>query len=74
MNKMELEIEGMSCNHCVAAVAEALGELPGVSVDNVRIGEAQVSYHPDRVSPQGLNPPCRSMRSSARVSISRCRG
>jgi copper ion binding protein len=54
MNKMELEIEGMSCNHCVAAVAEALGELPGVSVDNVRIGEAQVSYHPDRVSPDQI--------------------
>jgi copper ion binding protein len=54
MHKMELEIEGMSCNHCVAAVAEALGELPGVTVDNVRIGEAQVSYHPDQVSPDQI--------------------
>ncbi len=42
MNKIELEIEGMSCDHCVAAVTEALGELPGVSVDKVRIGEAHV--------------------------------
>jgi copper ion binding protein len=54
MNKMELEIEGMSCNHCVAAVTEALGELPGVTVDNVRIGEARVSYHPDQVSPDQI--------------------
>jgi copper ion binding protein len=54
MNKMQIEIEGMSCNHCVAAVAEALGELPGVSVDNVRIGEALVSYQPDQVSPDQI--------------------
>jgi copper ion binding protein len=54
MNKLELEIEGMSCGHCVAAVSEALGELPGVSVDQVRIGAAQVSYHPEQVSPEQI--------------------
>ena len=41
MSKLELEIEGMSCGHCVAAVSEALGELHGVSVENVRIGSAR---------------------------------
>ena len=54
MNKLELEIEGMSCSHCVAAVSEALGELPGVSVDQVRIGAAQVTYHPEQVSPDQI--------------------
>jgi copper chaperone len=54
MNRIELEIEGMSCDHCVAAVAEALGELPGVSVDQVRVGEARVSYDPDQVSPEQI--------------------
>jgi copper ion binding protein len=54
VNKLELEIEGMSCNHCVSAVSEALGELPGVSIDNVRIGSAEVSYQPDRVSPEQI--------------------
>lgn len=54
MNKLELEIEGMSCSHCVAAVSEALGELPGVNVDQVRIGAAQVSYHPEKVSPEQI--------------------
>ena len=54
MNKLELEIEGMSCGHCVAAVSEALTELPGVSVDDVRIGTAQVSYYPDQVSPDQI--------------------
>lgn len=54
MNKLELEIDGMSCGHCVAAVSEALRELPGVTVDNVRIGAAQLSYQPEQVSPQQI--------------------
>lgn len=54
MNKLELEIEGMSCGHCVAAVSEALRELDGVNVDGVRIGSAEVSYEPARVSPEQI--------------------
>ena len=50
MSKLDLEIEGMSCNHCVAAVSEALRELPGVTVDEVRIGSAALRYEPDQVS------------------------
>ena len=33
---------------------KALGELPGVSVDSVRIGSAEVSYQPDQVSPEQI--------------------
>ena len=54
MKKLELEIEGMSCGHCVAAVSEALKELPGVNVENVRIGAAQLTYEPDQVSPDEI--------------------
>jgi copper chaperone CopZ len=54
MQKLELEIEGMSCGHCVAAVSDALGELPGVSVDAVRIGSAQITYEPAQVSPEQI--------------------
>lgn len=54
MKQLELEIEGMSCGHCVAAVSEALGELPGVRVDGVRIGSAEVSYQPEQVSPDQI--------------------
>jgi copper chaperone len=54
MNKLELEIDGMSCSHCVAAVTEALGELPGVKVEQVRVGAAQLSYQPDLVSPEQI--------------------
>ena len=54
MNKLDLEIQGMSCGHCVAAVKEALGELPGVNVDRVDIGTAQVTYQPDQDSPEQI--------------------
>ena len=54
MQKIELEIQGMSCEHCVAAVTEALDELSGVTVDEVRLGEARVSYDPNQVSPEQI--------------------
>jgi copper chaperone len=54
MSKLELEIEGMSCGHCVAAVSEALGELDGVNVEAVRIGSAAVEYRPEVVSPEQI--------------------
>ena len=54
MSKLELEIQGMSCGHCVSAVSEALSELPGVNVDRVTIGAAQVTYEPDQVAPEQI--------------------
>ena len=50
MSTLELEIQGMSCGHCVAAVSEALAELDGVNVEKVQIGSAQVKYEPEVVS------------------------
>ena len=44
-----LTIEGMSCNHCVRAVREALGGLSGVEVENVEIGAARVRYGAEEV-------------------------
>ena len=54
MSKLEPDIEGMSCGHCVAAVSEALQDLPGVNVDQVRIGSAEVTYEPAQVSPEQI--------------------
>ena len=34
----------MGCAHCVEAVRRELALLPGVRVDSVSIGEAQVSF------------------------------
>jgi len=39
-----LHIEGMSCGHCLNAVNCALSSVPGVRIDAVRIGRADVSY------------------------------
>ena len=43
MKQLKLEVSGMSCGHCVGAVREALAGVPGVKVDDVRIGSASVT-------------------------------
>jgi copper chaperone len=44
MRQLKLEVAGMSCNHCVQAVRDALGSVPGVKVEAVQVGSASVSY------------------------------
>jgi copper chaperone CopZ len=41
-----LEIEGMSCVHCVRAVVTGLGGVPGVTGADVHIGKAVVDHGP----------------------------
>jgi copper chaperone CopZ len=50
MKQIRLEIEGMSCGHCVASVRSALAGLAGVQVADVRIGEATVTLDPAQAS------------------------
>lgn len=40
--KMKLLIDGMHCDACVRRVRAALDNQPGVSVDDVKVGEATV--------------------------------
>lgn len=42
MATKSLEIEGMSCGHCVKAVTMALQDLPGVEVRDVTVGRAVI--------------------------------
>ena len=42
MTTKALDIDGMSCGHCVKAVTMALQELPGVEVRDVRVGRAVI--------------------------------
>lgn len=49
-----LQIQGMSCGHCVTAVRQALAETEGVEVHEVEIGSARISYDPADVSRQQL--------------------
>ena len=48
MQTVTLQIKGMSCGHCVSAVKQALGEVPGVKIENVAVGTAVISYDPDK--------------------------
>jgi copper chaperone CopZ len=42
VSTIELEVEGMSCGHCVKAVREALEAVPDVAVERVDLGKASV--------------------------------
>lgn len=44
MRQITLHIDGMSCGHCLNAVNQALGALPGVEIESVRMGRADLRY------------------------------
>ena len=50
MNSLTLQIDGMSCNHCLNAVNRALSALPGVAIREVRIGSARLEFDPGLVA------------------------
>lgn len=54
MEDLTLQIDGMSCGHCVTRVQKALSQLDGVEVRNVEVGSAEMSYDPFRVSPDRI--------------------
>ena len=54
MTRANLEIQGMSCDHCIRAVNRALAALPGVTVESVRLGRADVRYDQDKINPEQL--------------------
>lgn len=49
-----LTITGMSCGHCVRSVQTALETVDGVSVEDVRVGEARVRYDDAVVDPAAV--------------------
>ncbi|MDE0012764.1 MAG: copper ion binding protein [Candidatus Poribacteria bacterium] len=56
MQKTKLKIGGMSCQHCVKTVTDALTELEGVqrAKVNLRKGEAVVRFNELRITPTNL--------------------
>ncbi|TAK64428.1 MAG: copper chaperone [Bacteroidetes bacterium] len=54
MKRQELNIEGMSCNHCVMAVKKALSNVAGITVETVEIGKARVQYDETKVNESQL--------------------
>ena len=47
--KLNLKINGMACEHCVKSVKEALGEIKGIKVLDVKIGSPEVEAENDSV-------------------------
>ncbi len=56
MEKTKLKIGGMSCQHCVKTVTDALKELPGVrrAKVNLRKAEAVVHFDASRITTVNL--------------------
>ena len=50
MERLNLTIEGMSCEHCVRAVRGRLERTPGVKVDDVQVGSATIDIDPAKTS------------------------
>lgn len=45
--KETLKVEGMSCNHCVNSIETTVGEITGVSMVKVDLGNNEVSVEFD---------------------------
>ena len=54
MERATISIDGMSCGHCVGQVRSALQNVPGVTVENVTVGRAEVAYDVSKVKPDAL--------------------
>lgn len=54
MTTQTLEIGGMTCGHCLRAVKDALSEMQGVTLDEVRIGKAVVTFDETIVQPEAI--------------------
>jgi copper chaperone len=54
MKTATLQIEGMSCGHCLNAVNRALASLPGVALESVQIGRASLRYDESLITPDAI--------------------
>jgi copper chaperone CopZ len=54
MSPLVLSIDGMSCHHCLNSVNQALSQLPGVSLQSVRIGRAELTYDESVIQPEAI--------------------
>lgn len=48
--RINLTIEGMTCQHCVRAVRGRLEKTPGVHVEQVEVGSAVITLDPATAS------------------------
>jgi copper chaperone len=50
MEAVHLNIEGMTCEHCVRAIDGRLRKTPGVQVDKVVVGAVDLHYDRSKIS------------------------
>lgn len=50
MTTQTLEIGGMTCGHCLRMVQQALTDIEGLTLDELRIGKAVVTFDESKVS------------------------
>ena len=50
MAEVRMIIDGMSCQHCVAAVKKAVDAIDGVSSSQVEVGSATVNFNDSKTS------------------------
>ena len=67
MKRATLDIEGMSCGHCLNAVNRALAGLPGVQVESVKMGRADVRFDDAVTDAAGLEAAVRAAGYHAKV-------
>jgi copper chaperone len=54
MTDTTIQIEGMSCQHCVMRVKKAIEGLAGVSSLSVEIGQAKVSFDETKIQKKDI--------------------
>ncbi len=54
MTDAVINIEGMSCQHCVMRVKKALEGLAGIAKLNVEVGQANVSFDESRIQQKDI--------------------
>lgn len=50
MKDLHIEIVGMTCEHCVRAIKNRLSATPGVTVNDVQIGTADIQLDETKAS------------------------
>lgn len=54
MNTATINVDGMSCQHCVMRVRKALEALSGITSMNVEVGKVSVSFDEAKVSQKDI--------------------
>ena len=54
MRQLTLHITGMTCGHCLHAVNQALVVHPGVRLESLRMGRAELSYDEALTTPSAI--------------------